>query len=71
VKLGFGGFAAKSMIGLDIGSSSVKAVEIATKGRGNAFELTHMGVAKLPRSHRARGLPEFECDRRCNTRGHR
>jgi len=48
VKLGFGGFGAKSMIGLDIGSSSVKAVEIAMKGRGREFELTHMGVAKLP-----------------------
>jgi len=48
VKLGFGGFGTKSMIGLDIGSSSVKAVEIAMKGRGNEFELTNMGVAKLP-----------------------
>ncbi len=48
MKLGFGSFGAKSMIGLDIGSSTVKAVEIATKGRGSEFELTNMGLAKLP-----------------------
>ena len=48
MKLGLGGFGGKSVIGLDIGSSSVKAVEIAMKGRGSNFELTHMGVAKLP-----------------------
>jgi len=48
VKFGFGGFGGKSMIGLDIGSSTVKAVEIEMKGRGGGFELTHMGVAKLP-----------------------
>ena len=36
------------MIGLDIGSSSVKAVELESKGRGSGFELSHMGVAKLP-----------------------
>jgi len=47
VKLGFGGFGTKSMIGLDIGSSTVKAVEITMKGRGHEFELTNMGVAKL------------------------
>ncbi|HEX9814287.1 MAG TPA: type IV pilus assembly protein PilM, partial [Myxococcota bacterium] len=48
MKFGFGSFGAKSMIGLDIGSSSVKAVEIAMKSRGGEFELTNMGVAKLP-----------------------
>jgi type IV pilus assembly protein PilM len=48
MKLGFAGFGAKSMIGLDIGSSSVKAVEISMKGKGREFELTHMGIAKLP-----------------------
>ncbi len=47
MKLGFGGFGTKSMIGLDIGSSTVKAVEITMKGRGHGFELTNMGVAKL------------------------
>lgn len=36
----------KSVIGLDIGSSSVKAVEVVP--RGNGFELLHLGVATLP-----------------------
>jgi type IV pilus assembly protein PilM len=48
VKFRFGNFGGKSMIGLDIGSSSVKAVEIMIKGRDREFELTHIGVAKLP-----------------------
>jgi type IV pilus assembly protein PilM len=34
------------VIGLDIGSSSVKAVEVVP--RGNGFELLHLGVAALP-----------------------
>ncbi len=36
----------KSILGLDIGSSCVKAVEVAP--RGNGFELLHLGVAPLP-----------------------
>ena len=36
----------KSVIGLDIGSSSVKAVEVVP--RGNGFELLHLGIATLP-----------------------
>ncbi|HEY8494839.1 MAG TPA: type IV pilus assembly protein PilM [Myxococcota bacterium] len=36
----------KSILGLDIGSSSVKAVELAPRGAG--FELVHLGVAPLP-----------------------
>jgi type IV pilus assembly protein PilM len=48
VKFGLSGFGPKSMVGLDIGSSTVKAVEISMKGRGSDFELTHLGVAKLP-----------------------
>ena len=36
----------RSIVGLDIGSSSVKAVEVAVKPKG--IELLHMGVAKLP-----------------------
>ncbi len=36
----------KSVIGLDIGSSSVKAVEVARRGDG--FELLHLGIAALP-----------------------
>ena len=38
----------KSMVGLDIGSSTVKAVELTAKGKHREFELTHLGVAKLP-----------------------
>ena len=41
-------FNSNSIVGLDIGSSSVKAVELALKGKGKEFELTHLGVAKLP-----------------------
>jgi type IV pilus assembly protein PilM len=48
VKLSLPKFGSKSIIGLDIGSSSVKAVEIATKGKSKDFELTHLGVAPLP-----------------------
>jgi type IV pilus assembly protein PilM len=36
----------KSVLGLDIGSSCVKAVELAPRGDG--FELLHLGVAPLP-----------------------
>lgn len=36
----------KSIVGLDIGSSSVKAVEITADGKG--FELQRLGVAPLP-----------------------
>ncbi len=36
----------KSVIGLDIGSSSVKVVELANRNRG--YELAHLGVAPLP-----------------------
>jgi type IV pilus assembly protein PilM len=35
-------------VGLDIGSSSVKAVELSRRGRGKEFELTHLGVASMP-----------------------
>jgi type IV pilus assembly protein PilM len=41
-------FASKGLFGLDIGSSSVKLVELAAKGRGGGFELTHLGVAPVP-----------------------
>jgi type IV pilus assembly protein PilM len=42
------GFGKKSLVGLDIGSSSVKAVEIHLKGRDKGFELRSLGVAPLP-----------------------
>jgi len=37
---------AKSIVGLDIGSCSVKAVELSVKSKG--IELQHMGIAKVP-----------------------
>jgi type IV pilus assembly protein PilM len=42
----FGFSKSKSVVGLDIGSSSVKAVELAIKPKG--FELLHLGIAHLP-----------------------
>ena len=42
------GFGKKSVVGLDIGSNSVKAVEIALKGKDKGFELRGLGVATLP-----------------------
>jgi len=41
-------FGKTSVIGLDIGSSSVKAVEIAQKSRDKGFELRALGQAMLP-----------------------
>jgi type IV pilus assembly protein PilM len=46
VQLPFLRLRSKSILGLDIGSSSVKAVEVAPRGDG--FELLHLGVAQLP-----------------------
>jgi len=48
VKFSLPSFGSKSVVGLDIGSHSVKAVEIARKGRSQEFDLTHLGVAQLP-----------------------
>jgi type IV pilus assembly protein PilM len=42
------GFNSNSLVGLDIGSSSVKAVELSVRGKGREFELNHLGVARLP-----------------------
>jgi type IV pilus assembly protein PilM len=36
------------MVGLDVGSSMIKAVELSPKGRSGGFELTHLGVASVP-----------------------
>ncbi len=41
-------FGKPSVVGLDIGSSSVKALELAIKGRDKGFELKKLGVAPLP-----------------------
>ncbi len=43
----FSRFGSKSIVGLDIGSSTVKAVELSPKGKGGGFDLTHVGVAPL------------------------
>jgi type IV pilus assembly protein PilM len=40
--------AKKSIVGLDVGSSSVKAVELSSRGKGKNFELAHLGVAQVP-----------------------
>ena len=42
------GFSQKSLVGLDIGSSSVKVVELAMKGKNRGFELRSLGIAPLP-----------------------
>jgi type IV pilus assembly protein PilM len=41
-------FGKKSVVGLDIGSSSVKAVEIAMKSKDKGFELRSLGIAPMP-----------------------
>jgi type IV pilus assembly protein PilM len=46
VQLPFLRLGSKSILGLDIGSSCVKAVEVAP--RGDSFDLLHLGVAPLP-----------------------
>ena len=48
MKLSLPSIGSKSMVGLDIGSSSVKAVELVSKGKDKEFELTNLGVAPLP-----------------------
>jgi type IV pilus assembly protein PilM len=47
MKLSLPGFGSRGLIGLDIGSSSVKLVEVAPKGR-SGFELSHLGIAPVP-----------------------
>jgi type IV pilus assembly protein PilM len=48
MKLQLPSFGKGSLVGLDIGSSSVKAVEIQNKGRDKGFELKSLGIAPLP-----------------------
>jgi len=47
VKINFPSFNSRSIVGLDVGSSSVKAVELTIKGKGDSFELNHLGVARV------------------------
>ena len=48
MNLSLPGFGKKSVVGLDIGSNSVKAVEIAMKGKDKGFELKSLGIAPMP-----------------------
>ncbi len=41
-------FNSRSIVGLDVGSSTIKAVELTMKGRSGGFELSHLGVANVP-----------------------
>jgi len=42
------GIGKPSLIGLDIGSSTVKAIELNLKGKDKGFELKGLGIASLP-----------------------
>ncbi len=46
MKLSLPSFSKQSLVGLDIGSSSVKAIELVVKDR--KFDLKNLGIAKLP-----------------------
>jgi type IV pilus assembly protein PilM len=48
VKFSLPGFKSQSIVGLDVGSSSIKAVELSKKSKGKNFDLTHLGVAQVP-----------------------
>jgi type IV pilus assembly protein PilM len=48
VKLSLPRFSSRSLVGLDVGSSSIKAVELTAKGRSGSFELSHLGLASVP-----------------------
>ena len=48
MKLSLPSFSSQSLVGLDVGSSTVKAVELTSKGRSGSFELAALGVADLP-----------------------
>ncbi len=47
MKFSLPSFNSKSIVGLDVGSSSVKAVELNARGKSGSFELTHLGVAQV------------------------
>ncbi len=48
MKFSLPSFGKSSVIGLDIGASSVKVVEISQKSRDKGFELLSLGQAELP-----------------------
>jgi type IV pilus assembly protein PilM len=47
VKINFPKLSAKSVVGLDVGSSTVKAVELTPKSKGGSFELNSLGIAQV------------------------
>lgn len=47
MKLSLPKLGSKSIVGLDIGSHAVKAVELSRRGKNKEFELTHLGIAPL------------------------
>ena len=53
-RLSFG--SRRSVVGLDVGSSQIKAVELSMKGRSGGFELSHLGVADVRLNLRARQI---------------
>jgi type IV pilus assembly protein PilM len=48
MRLSLPSFSKGSLVGLDIGSSSVKALEVSVRGRDKGFELRSLGIAPLP-----------------------
>jgi type IV pilus assembly protein PilM len=48
VKFSLPRFRSNSIVGLDVGSSSIKAVELSKKGRSGGFDLSHLGIANVP-----------------------
>ncbi len=47
MKFSLPNFGKTSLVGLDVGSSSIKAVELSLKSRDKAFELKSLGIAPL------------------------
>ena len=48
MKFSLPGMGSKTIIGLDVGSSSIKAVGLSKKSKSKNFELTHLGIAQVP-----------------------
>jgi type IV pilus assembly protein PilM len=48
VKFKIPSFSSQSIVGLDVGSSTVKAVELTLKGKSGSFDLNHLGIAEVP-----------------------
>jgi type IV pilus assembly protein PilM len=48
VRFSLPSFNSRSIVGLDVGSSTIKAVELAAKGKSGNFELTHLGISGVP-----------------------